>query len=138
MIWAPGTWDKWMTGYMKKYNKDKKIISNYHMNESEWLIWFISSPSKQILDWHTVGQKLKKPAFHMTVAFTLPEMKGLLKICCQPNWHTGSQLQTKQHWNIWNEGHARLNTYLIFFIVYLQPCLPLQIPCLETYVIFLP
>lgn len=87
-----------MTGYMKKCNKDKKIISNYHMNESKRLIQFITSTSKTILDQHNVGQKLKKPAFHMTVAFMLCT-KGLQKVCCQPNWHSGSLLQTKQHWN---------------------------------------
>lgn len=38
-----------MAGYVKKYNKDKKIISNYQINKSERLIQFISSTSEAIL-----------------------------------------------------------------------------------------
>lgn len=72
----------------------------------------------------------------MTLAFTWPEIKGLLKICCQPNWHTGSLLKTKWHWNRWNEGCARLNIWSSLCIYSLV--LPLQILCLETYTISLP
>jgi len=60
-----------MTGCMKKYSKDKKTVYNYHRNESERLIWFISSTSKTILDCHTAGQNSEEASFPHGCGFYL-------------------------------------------------------------------
>lgn len=68
-----------MIGCLKRHNKDKEIVSNYHRNESEGLIQFTSSTSEIILDCHAVGQKSEEHSFYMATTFILPAVKHFLK-----------------------------------------------------------
>lgn len=127
-----------MTECTKKYNKDKKIVSNYHRNESERLIWFISSTSKIILDCHTVGQKSEEASIPHDCGFYFIWNERSSKNPLLAKLAHGSGRKNWTACNTWNEGHSRLNSYLMFFIVYPQSRKPLQVLCLATSIISLP